>query len=182
MVSWHPVPPNIIWINSSTDISGCFVFHKDIGHKRWALRVPWESRSGLRGLGLFQHKQNSRLENFKEFQWSWKYPYFVTTVVTEYRQSHFLLVGHSCTYPFVVSKFILARTSLLVTTSVKCGCHAAKYHSASSVQMGTYSSVPGGKKGKKKRIFTGMGFCSIVLNWWGSHKQSPLYTALIKRA
>lgn len=141
------------------------------------MRVPWESRAGLRGLGLFQNKQNSRLGNFKEFQQSWKYPYFVTTVVTEYRQSHFLLLGHSCTYPFVVSKFILARTSLLVTTSVKCGCRAAKYHSASSVQMGMYSWVSGGKK----RIFRGMGFYSIVLNRWGSHKQSPLHAALIKR-
>lgn len=131
-------------------ISGCFVFHKDIGHKRWALRVPWESRSGLRGLGLFQHKQNSRLGNFKEFQWSWKYSYFVTTVVTEYRQNHFLLVGHSCSYPFVVSKFILARTSLLVTTCIKWGCRAAKYHSASSIQMGMCSGVSEEKKEEKK--------------------------------
>lgn len=153
-------------MNSSTDISGCFVFHKDIGLKRWALRVPWESRSGLRGLGLFQHKQNSRLGNFKEFRCSWKYSYSVTRVVTECRQSHFLLVGHSCTFPFVVSKFMLTRTSLLVTTSIKCGCRAAKYCSVSSIQMGMNSWLSGKKKkkrkDKKKRYLQVWDFIALV--------------------
>lgn len=90
---------------------------------------------------------------------------------------HFILVGHSCTYQFVVSKFILARTSLLVTTSIKCGCRAARYHSASSMQMGMYSwfSV-------KPGYLQVWDF--IVLFYTGrniTNKQTNLYTALIRR-